>query len=132
MIRRAPALVALLAALMLPSAAALAQDYEEIPQVLESGMYVQLGGVGAIEQFDEGGKNSGGLDVIVGLRVGEEPPSWGAVEAQFEWLEGMEPDGNTSGDDWTTTFIRGAPDAMALPHMARSTLHAVGSGEGDG
>ena len=52
MIRRASALATLLAAVILPSAAALAQDdYEELPQTLERGMYLQLSGIGAFQTF---------------------------------------------------------------------------------
>lgn len=105
MMRRAPALaapLALLALLMMPSGAAFAQDYEDLPQTLERSLYLQVAGLIAFENFDSGrsGKNSGGFSMRVGLRTA----AWGAVEAQFEWVRGMEPDGNDAGDDWTTTF----------------------------
>ena len=103
MIRRAPALAALLAALVLPSGAALAQDeYVEPEQTLEKSLYLQLGGQGNFDLFGDSvsGQNSGGINLRVGLRTA----TWMALEAQFEWVHGMEPDGNRSGDDWTTTF----------------------------
>ena len=111
MIRRAPALatlLVLLAALVWPSASAFAQ-YEDIPQRFERSLYLQLNGLLALPQFSDGdgvtipdttGSTSGGLGVRVGLRSS----GWGAIEAQFEWVHGMDPNGNTSGDDWTTTF----------------------------
>ena len=102
MIRRAPALATLLAAVILPSAAALAQDdYEELPQVLERSVYLQLSGIGAFQTFGSTvGNDSGGLNFRVGFRASQ----WWSVEAAFEWVAGMAPDGNTSGGDWTTTF----------------------------
>jgi hypothetical protein len=102
MIRRAPALAALLVALVLPSGAALAKDeYEDPEQTLEKSMYLQLGGQGNFDLFGATtGQNSGGINIRAGLRSA----SWMAIEAQFEWVHGMEPDGNRSGDDWTTTF----------------------------
>jgi hypothetical protein len=102
MIRRAPALAALLTALVLPSGAALAQEYEDPEQTLEKSLYLQLGGNANFDVFgdDASGSNSGGVNIHVGLRTA----TWMSVEAQFEWVHGMYPDGNKSGDDWTTTF----------------------------
>ena len=111
MIRRAPSLatlLVLLAALVWPSASAFAQ-YEDVPQRFERSLYLQLNGLLALPQFGDGdgltvpdttGSTSGGLGIRVGLRSS----GWGAIEAQFEWVHGMDPNGNTSGDDWTTTF----------------------------
>jgi opacity protein-like surface antigen len=95
---------------MMPSGAALAQDYEELPQTLERNVYMQLSGIMAIETFEptevlsgvfaDLGRNSGGLAVRIGFRTS----AWFAIETQFEWARGMHPDGDPSGDDWTTTF----------------------------
>ncbi len=102
MTRGAPALVALLVAFVLPSTAALAQDeWEEIPQRLERSIYLQLGGVVGFENFDGvSGKNSGGVEVRVGLRSSQ----WLSIEVHYQWLSGMEPAGNDTGSDWTSTL----------------------------
>ena len=96
MIRRAPALAALLAAfavVMLPSGAAFAQE-EDYPKLLEKSTYLQLSGVVAFPDFANTiGETSGGLNVRAGLRA----TAYVAVEAEFEWLSGQHPDGNPSG-----------------------------------
>ena len=108
-------MAALLAALMLPSAAALAQDdYEELPLPLERGVYLQVAGLAAFETFGStefgatSGKNTGGFSVRAGLRTSK----WSSVEAQFEWIAGMDTTRQLSGDWFAISWRASAHDAI--------------------
>ena len=94
--------IALVAAALLVSTAALAQDEEEEKLWNENGIYVQLAGTYAIEEFgdDIAGDDSLGLNVRAGLRAAR----WLSIEGEFEWLSGMDPYGISQTSDWATTF----------------------------
>jgi opacity protein-like surface antigen len=94
--------IALGVAALLVSTAALAQDEEEEKLWNENGIYVQLAGTYGIEEFgdDIAGDDSLGLNVRAGLRAAR----WLSIEAEFEWLSGMDPYGISQTSDWATTF----------------------------
>ena len=94
--------LALAAAALLVSTAALAQDEEEEKLWNENGIYLQLAGTYGIEEFgdDISGDDSLGLNVRAGLRVAR----WLAIEAEYEWLSGMDPYGISQTSDWAATF----------------------------
>ena len=107
-ISRAASLV--FALLLLAPTSVLAQEDEPEHKWLERSFYVQAGGSGASEQFNDGsvpGCNAGpdcedadglGFNLRAGLRL----IPWLGFEVDFEWLDGMNP-GDNGGVNWATT-----------------------------
>ena len=130
------ALLALCIASLLVSTAAFAQDEEEEEKMWnENGIYLQLAGSYAFEQFGDNiaGNSSWGLNARAGLRAS----SWLAIEGEYEWLSGMDPYGISQTSDWAATvnlrvypltnlILNGRIQPFALIGVGLSSFRSLG------
>ena len=136
MFRRSLAPLALcIACLFGLSTAVLADEDDDEKMWIENGIYVQLAGTYGVEEFgdDISGDDSLGLNVRVGLRTAR----WLALEAEYEWLSGMDPYGISQTSDWAATFnirvypltdmiLRGRIQPYVLIGVGMSSFRSLG------